>query len=269
VSIDTSKAHAARIYDYLLGGKTNFAVDREAAEYANAPMPGGIDGARANVRANRAFLGRAVRWLAGDAGVRQFLDIGTGIPTMDNVHDVAQRVAPESRVVYVDNDPIVLSHAHELLRTTAEGLTSFVSGDLRDPTNVLLRAEATLDFSEPVALMVVSVLHFIDGTDDPYDIVNQLMAHLAPGSYLALSHGAADVDTANMAELTKRLSERSQENFTWRTREQVTRFLEGLQLVEPGVVLVDRWRPNVAPSESDRLIPFYGAIARKPDRQAA
>ena len=157
---------------------------------------------------------------------------------------------------------------HELLTTTAEGLTSFVSGDLRD-ADVLLRAEATLDLGEPVALMLVSVLHLIDGSSAPYEIVNQLMAGLAPGSYLAVSHGAADIDAENMAELTKRLSERSQENFTWRSREQVTRFFDELQLVDPGVVLVDQWHPDVAPPASDRLVPFYSAIAHKADRQAA
>ncbi len=268
--IDTKVAHAARIYDHLLGGVDNFDVDRQAAEYANADMPGGLDGARANVRANRDFLGRAVRYLAGEAGIRQFLDIGTGIPNADNVHGIAQQVAPESRVVYVDNDPVVLAHAHTLLQSTAQGATSFVNGDFRDPTSILLRAEATLDFNEPVAVMLVAILHFIDGTDNPYDIVNQLMANMAPGSYLAISHGAADIDADNMAELARRLSERSHETFTWRTHEQITRFFAGLELIEPGVVLVDHWHPDPdgAPT-GGRMVPFYGAIARKPSADTA
>lgn len=269
IEIDTTVAHAARIYDWLRGGVDNFEVDRKAAEYANADMPGGIDGARANVRANRNFLGRAVRYLAREAGVRQFLDIGTGIPSVDNVHGVAQQVAPESRIVYVDNDPIVLAHAHTLLNSTPEGVTAFVNGDLRDPRNILLRAEATLDFNEPVAVMLVAVLHFIDGTDDPYGIVNQLMAKAAPGSYLAISHGAADIDAENMARLAARLSERSYENFTWRTHQQVTRFFVGLDLIDPGVVLVDRWQPDPASPPSDGVVPFYGAVARKPAHEDA
>jgi len=264
IEIDTTVAHAARIYDWLRGGVDNFEVDRKAAEYANADMPGGLDGARANVRANRDFLGRAVRYLAGEAGVRQFLDIGTGIPGVDNVHGFAQQVAPESRIVYVDNDPVVLAHAHTLLKSTPEGATAFVNGDLRDPGNILLRAEATLDFNEPVAVMLVAVLHFIDDSDDPYGIVTQLMARTAPGTYLAISHGAADIDADNMAELARRLSERSHENFTWRTHEQVTRFFNGLDLIEPGVVLVDHWHPDPASPPSDRVVPFYGAIGRKP-----
>lgn len=269
IEIDTTVAHAARIYDYLLGGADNFEVDRRAAEHANTDMPGGLDGARANVRASRAFLGRTVRWLAGDAGVRQFLDIGTGIPNADNVHRVAQQVAPDARIVYVDNDPVVLAHAHTLLNSTPEGATAFINGDLRDPRNILLRAEATLGFNEPVAVMLVAVLHFIDGTDDPYNIVSELMARLAPGSYLAISHGAADIDADNMAELARRLSERSHETFVWRTHEQVTRFFAGLDLIEPGVVLLDHWHPDPTAPPSDRVVPSYGAIARRPAHEDA
>lgn len=270
VEIDTTIAHAARIYDFLLGGTTNFEVDRQAAVYANEDMPGGLDAARANVGANRGFLGRTVRWLAGEAEIGQFLDIGTGIPNADNVHGVAQQIAPGARIVYVDSDPIVLAHAHDLLDSTTPGSTSFVAGDLRDPARILDRAGATLDFDLPVAVMVVSVLHFIDDIHDPYGLVAQLMAPLAPGSYLAISHGAADIDADNMAELTRRLSERSRENFTWRTHEQVTRFFTGLDLIDPGVVLVDHWHPDpttAAPGE--RLVPFYGAIARKPHPEEA
>lgn len=262
--IDITVAHAARIYDYLLGGVDNFEVDRQAAVHANADMPGGLDGARANVRANRDFLRRAVQWLAGEAGVRQFLDIGTGIPNADNVHGVAQQIAPDSRIVYVDRDPIVLAHAHTLLNSTPEGATSFVNGDLREPKDILLRAEATLDLGEPVAVVLVAILHFIDGADDAYEIVHQLMDAVAPGSYLAISHGAADIDADNMARLAARLSERSHETFVWRSHEQVTRFFAGLELIDPGVVLVDQWHPDPGSPPPDRVVPFYGAVARKP-----
>jgi hypothetical protein len=262
--IDTTVAHAARVYDWLSGGVDNFEVDRQAAIQASADMPGGLHGVKANVRANRDFLGRAVRWLAGEAGVRQFLDIGTGIPSTDTVHGIAQQVAPASRIVYVDYDPIVLAHAHTLLNSTTEGATAFVNGDLRDPQDILLRAEATLDLGQPVAVVLVAVLHFIEDEDNPYGIVKQLMDATAPGSYLTISHGAADVDADNMALLAKRLSERSLETFVWRTREQVTRFFAGLELIDPGVVPVDHWHTDPASPPCDQLVPLYGAIARKP-----
>ena len=262
--IDTTVAHAARIYDYLLGGDTWFEVDRLAAEHANVDMPGGLDAARANVRANRDFMGRAVRWLSGKAAVRQFLDIGTGIPNAHHVHDVAQEIAADSRVVYVDNDPIVLAHAHQLLESTAEGATSFVYGDLLDPPSVLLGAEAILDFAEPMAVMLVAILHFLGDEADPYGIVDRLMSAVPSGSYLVISHGAADIDPDNMARLAARLNERSRETFVWRSRPDVARFFDGLELVEPGVVRVDQWRPAPKASPAgDRIIPFYGAVGRK------
>jgi len=176
--LDTSVAHPARVYDYWLGGKDNFAADREAAERVLAAAPG----LRYRVRANRAFLGRATRYLAAEAGVRQFLDIGTGIPTADNTHEVAQRAAPDSRVVYVDNDPIVLLHAQALLRSTPEGATDYLQADLRDPGTILDRAAAHLDFGQPVALMLLGVLHLIQDAEDPWGIVVRLMAALPPGS---------------------------------------------------------------------------------------
>jgi hypothetical protein len=263
--IDFGVAHAGRIYDYLLDGVDNFEVDRQAAEHANAGMPGGIDAARANVRANRAFLGRAVRYLAGEARVRQFLDIGTGIPNGDNVHAVAQKTAPTSRIVYVDNDPVVLAHAHTLLQSTPKGVTAFLHGDLRDPDDIVSEAAATLDFTKPVAVMLVAILHFLDDEDGPYDIATRLMEAMSPGSYLVISHGAADIDAENMAEIARRLSERSRETFVWRSWPDVSRFFDGLELVEPGLVPVDQWRPDdQPPSGVDRAVPFYGGIGRKP-----
>jgi hypothetical protein len=262
--IDTTVAHAARVYDYLLGGSDNFAVDRELAIEANAGMPGGLDGARANVRANRRFLGRTVQYLAGEGGVGQFLDIGTGVPNTDNVHAVAQQTAPESRIVCVDNDPIVLAHAHTLMRSTPEGAAAFIYGDLRCPDEVLVETAQTLSFDEPVAVILGAVLHFFPDADDPYGIVRKLMAAVCPGSYLVVSHGAADIDAENIALLTKRLSERSRETFVWRSHHDVARFFDGLDLVEPGLVPVDEWRPDGTPSGVDWIVPFYGGIGRKP-----
>jgi S-adenosyl methyltransferase len=227
--------------------------------------PGGIDGARANIRANRAFLGRAVRLLAGDAGIRQFLDIGTGIPTGANVHEVAQAAAPDARIVYVDNDPIVLAHAHTLLQSSPEGVTAYIEGDLREPDQVLTDAADTLDFSQPVAVMLVAIMHFVPDQLDPYGIVRRFIDAVPSGSYLALSHGAMDVDPEKMAELAERLSRRSQEQFVWRSKEQVAAFFDGLELLDPGVVPVDRWRPDADTELSgDCVIPFYGAVGRKP-----
>src|SRR5580765_1029078 len=189
VTVDTSVAHPARVYDYWLGGKDNFAAYREAAERVLAAAPG----LRYRVRANRAFLARATRYLAAEAGLRQFLDIGTGIPAAGNTHEVAQRVAPDARVVYVDNDAIVLLHAEALLRSTPEGATDYVQADLRDPGTILDRAAALLDFGQPVAVMLLGVLHLIQDDEDPWAIVARLMAAMPPGSYLTVSHPAIDI----------------------------------------------------------------------------
>ena len=187
VEIDSTVAHSARVYDYLLGGSDNFAVDRDAARQV-AAFVGGMDNARAEARANRAFLGRAVRWLAAEAGIRQFLDIGTGIPNADNVQTIALRAAPDARVVSVDHDPVVLAHAHQLLGPGDPARTAYVQADLRDPDVILARAARTLDLAEPVALLLVGVLHHVADPDDPHAIVAHLVRNLAPGSYLAVSH---------------------------------------------------------------------------------
>jgi SAM-dependent methyltransferase len=189
---DPTKPHSARVYDYYLGGKDNFAADRETGHRAMQSWPA----VRTAVRENRAFLGRAVRYLAADAGIRQFLDIGTGLPSADNVHEVAQAVAPESCVVYVDNDPIVLAHARALLTSVPEGCTAYIDADLRDPETLLASPEVaeTLDLSRPVALMLVAVLHFLVDADDPGRVVATLLDALAPGSYLAASHVTPEHD---------------------------------------------------------------------------
>ena len=237
--VDTTVAHIARVYDYWLGGKDNFAVDRIAAERVIAAHPDIVRSARGN----RAFLGRVVRYLVREAGVRQFLDIGTGLPAASNTHEVAQGAAPECRVVYVDNDPVVLSHARALLASGPEGATAYVDADLRDPETILAAAADVLDFSRPVAVMLVAIMQHISDQDDPYGIVARLAAGVPSGSYLALSHPARDIQAAAMAEIADRMNELVAEKVTFRTQAEVLRFFDGFELVEPGVVPVPQWRP--------------------------
>jgi hypothetical protein len=259
-----------------LGGTTNFAVDREAAEHIASAF-GGLDNASADVRANRAFLGRAVNYLAAEVGIRQFLDIGTGIPTENNVHEVAQRVAPTSRIVYVDYDLIVLAHASTMLEGTPEGATSYVAADLRDPERILEQAQDTLDFTQPIAVMLMGVLHFVPDSDDVYGVVGRLLKAVPVGSYLVLSHLASDINTEEMAEATRHLNTSTRETFVLtstretfvlRDRGHVARFFDGLEVVHPGVVPVDQWRPSKAHqpqsvSPGERTTPLYGAVGRK------
>ena len=257
--IESTVAHAGRMYDYMLGGTTNFEVDRQACIEANAEFPGGIEAARAGLRANRDFLGRAVRHIA-DAGIRQFLDLGTGIPSDDNTHAVALSVAPDSRIVYVDNDPIVLAHAHELLKDTPESTAAYLFADMRDGRAILEEAAKTLDLSRPVGLVMVAILHFVTPEEDPYRLVSSLVDALAPGSYLAISHLASDIMAEEMDALYSRISERTKETFVLRSREEVTRFFDGLELVEPGVTLVSDWHTE----PGDVELPVYAAVGRKP-----
>lgn len=242
--IDTSKAHAARVYDYLLGGRANFKVDRDAAQRAYAAWPGGIDGVRADVRQHRAALGRVVRYYMRDAGITQFLDIGTGIPQENNVHEVAQAEEPDARIVYVDRDPIVLAHAHQLLRGTREGAISYIYGDLHDPQPILAEAAKTLDFSRPTGVMLFGILHFFSDADDPHGLIGQLMEPLSAGSALALTHLASDLHSEEMAETFNRLNSNLAEVVTLRTHDEVAALLAGLELVEPGVVQATQWRPD-------------------------
>ncbi|HEX6420085.1 MAG TPA: SAM-dependent methyltransferase [Acidimicrobiales bacterium] len=262
--IDSTVAHAARVYDYMLGGDDNFEVDRIAAEAA-AAVVGGMENVRSEVRANRAFLGRAVRFVAGEGGVRQFLDIGTGIPNENNVHAVAQATAPDCRVVYVDNDPIVLAHAHALLEGTDEGATVYLQDDLRQPDSILRRAAEVLDFAQPVAVMLVGLLHHFRDEDDPYSLVARLVDAVAPGSYLVVSHMAIDIMPDLMARAAEQLDAAMEEPFIPRPHAAVARFFDGLVLVEPGVVQVDQWRPDgpVAAREG-WTNPLYVGVARKP-----
>lgn len=261
--IDTSVAHVARVYDYLLDGKANFAVDRRAAERAYAAWPGGLDGVRADARAHRALLGRVVRYLASEAGIRQFLDIGTGIPKENNTHEVAQRVAPDSRIVYVDYDPIVLAHAHKLLRSTPEGACAYIYGDLRDPETIVRKAADTLDFGRPTAIVLFGILHFFTDAQRPHAVVARLVDALAPGSYLAISHLARDVEGDALTETFDRLNPQMSESVVLRTHDEVARFFDGLDLIEPGVVQLPQWRPDPGDTVSSRPLPMWCAVGRK------
>ena len=259
LELDTSVAHVARVYDFWLGGKDNFAADRAAGEQAIQAYPDIVY----SVRANRAFLARTVRYLAGEAGIRQFLDIGTGIPTANNTHEVAQDVAPGSNVVYVDNDPVVLTHARALLVSGQQGHTSYIDADLRDTKRILAEAAQTLDFSRPVAIMLMAILQHIDEAEDPYAIVNSLLAAVPPGSYLAISHPAADIETEAMAQMAERLNKLMAEKVTFRNRSQVARFFDGLEPVEPGMVRVQEWRP-ASEIEAKSPAALWGGVGRKP-----
>jgi hypothetical protein len=257
-TFDTSVAHIARVYDYLLGGKDNYDADRKAGDAAIAAYPHTVS----SVRANRAFLTRVVRFLAGEAGIRQFLDIGTGIPTVGNTHEVAQSVAPEARVLYVDYDPVVLAHARALMASHPAGATNYVDADLRDTGKILERAAGTLDFTQPVAVMLIGILHFIGDEDQPYDIVSRLLDAVPPGSYLAISHMASDISAAQVATAKARLDEMMYQQGHYRTQAEVARFFDGLELVEPGVVPIQKWRPD-SEMEAERAAVLWGGVGRK------
>ena len=254
-----SVAHVARVYDYFLGGKDYFAVDREAAEQAMRINPDIVSTARAN----RAFLVRATSYLTREAGIRQFLDVGTGMPTNNNIHEVAQSIAPDARIVYVDHDPIVLSHARALLTSAPEGVTDYLEADLREPGKILAEAAQTLDFSRPVAIMLIAVLHLIVDADDPYDLVRELIDAAVPGSYVVISHVASDIDTGAMISMTNRLNELMEQQAVPRTHQEVADFFAGLDLLEPGLVRVPEWRPASASAAAVRA-QMWGAIGRKP-----
>jgi hypothetical protein len=258
-AFDTSVAHQARIYDYLLGGKDNYAADRAAAEATLKVWPEFAFAAQSN----RAFLGRVIRYLAEEAGIRQFLDIGTGIPTAGNTHQVAQAIAPESRVVYVDYDPIVLAHARALLTSHEAGASDYIHADLRDTPAILAQARQLLDFTKPVAVSLIAILHAVPDSDDPHAIVSAVMDALPSGSYLAISHPTSDVLTREAkAGVIETLNHMVQQQFTTRSREQVARFFAGLDLVAPGVVLVEEWGADPGPGDT-RKSSIWGAVGRK------
>jgi len=257
--IDTSVAHPARRYDYWLGGKDNFAADRESGDAIAAKFPA----IRIAVVENRRFLRRAVTFLAEDAGIRQFLDIGTGLPTANNTHEVAQSIAPESRIAYVDNDPLVLAHARALLSSSPEGATAYVDADLREPEKILNDPDLrrTLDFSQPVALMLLAILHFIPDEDDPYRIVARLADPLPAGSYLVISHATSDyLPPALVAEIGAGRHGQGR----LRTEAEFTRFFDGLDVVPPGIVPVAEWRAEneLQPRPAAADTAMYAAVAR-------
>jgi hypothetical protein len=261
--LDVSVAHPARIYDYILGGKDNFAADRAAAQAAMAANPHLVTA----MRENRAMMRRMVAVLARELGVRQFLDIGTGLPTSPNVHEVAQGIAPESRIVYVDNDPIVLAHARALLVSSEEGATAYIDADLRDPDKILGDPHLlqTLDLSQPVALMLLGILHFIQDRDDPWGLIAKILAALPAGSYLALQQPTTDFYQSD-STATAAAYVRAGIPFQYRTRDEFARFFTGLELVPPGIEPMTEWRaenePKPRPATSD--VGAYAAIGRKP-----
>jgi O-methyltransferase involved in polyketide biosynthesis len=257
--ISPTVPHPARVYDYWLGGKDNYRADREAAEEAIKIFPKTVESARSC----RAFLSRAVSYLTVEAGIRQFLDLGSGLPSAQNVHEVAQSIAPDSRVVYVDHDPVVMMHARALLRSSPEGATAYIQADLRRPEAILAKAAETLDFSQPVAVLLLAVLHFVTDAQDPAGIIAAVMDAVAPGSYLAIGHHTDDLYpelrafAARMTELNPDIPA------TLRSKQQVRALFAGLDLVDPGVVQISRWRPESS-AEANAAAALWGGVARKP-----
>jgi len=260
VEINTGVAHSARVWNYFLGGKDNFPADREAGDLALALMPSLVEAARAD----REFLVRAVRYLAGEAGIRQFLDIGTGLPTANNTHEVAQAAAPECRIVYVDNDPIVLAHARALLTSAPQGATDYIHADLREPDKILQAAARTLDFDQPVALMLLGIVNFIVDDDEAHAIVNRLLDALPSGSYLAMTHPTKEVHGEAVEEAMRRWNESGAAPITARSRQELAAFFDRLELLEPGVVSSSQWRPDPANRGVIAEVAEYCAVGRKP-----
>jgi hypothetical protein len=258
---DPSVAHPARVYAYWLGGKDHYLADRQAGEEVIRSRPQVVAGARAN----RAFLARVVRYLAGECGIRQFVDIGTGLPAPGSTHEVAQAIAPDARVVYCDNDPLVLVHARALLTSTGQGSCDYIDADVRDTPAILTRAARTLDFTHPVAVLLLAILHFIPGTDDPAAIVAALVGALAPGSYLAISHLTGDFAPGPVTAGVQAYNTQVRTGVTARTHTQVTALFGGLPLVAPGVVPVTEWRPALTSAFSSSCpADLYAGVARIP-----
>lgn len=257
LEIDTSVAHPARVWDYWLEGKDNFPPDREVGEQILAALPEFA----VIARADREFLGRAVRYLAGEVGIRQFLDIGTGIPTANNTHEVAQSVAPESRIVYVDNDPIVLAHARALLTSSQEGATDFLDADMHEPQAILDAAAETLDFSKPVAVTILATLEFVTTTEEAKSIIDRLLSPMPEGSFLVISH---PVHSESMDEAGRLWNESGATPVTIRSLDEVASLFDGLEMLEPGLVPLPQWRPDDNTRYTDRDFSYVGAVGRKP-----
>ena len=259
--MSTHRAHGARIYDYILGGKDNYAADRAAAEATLQVWPG----LTAHMRANRAFMHRAARFLVRDCGVRQFLDIGTGIPTSPNLHETVQGVAPDARVVYTDNDPIVLAHAQALLVSSPAGRTAYLDGDMRDPEAILASPafRDTLDLRQPIGLMLIAVVHFVDDDVDAHRVVQRLVDAMPSGSYLAATVATDQYMPEPLARV-REIYRAAGEVLRWSTRDQAERYFTGLELVTPGLVQMHKWRPDTEDgSVADRDIAMWGGVARK------
>jgi S-adenosyl methyltransferase len=257
-AIDSSMPHSARVWNYWLGGKDFYPVDRVVGDQVMQMFPDISQLARAD----RAFLGRAVRFLAGEAGIRQFLDIGTGLPTANNTHQVAQAIAPSSRIVYVDNDPLVLVHARALLTSTSEGACDYIDADMRDTATILSEAARTLDFSRPVALMMLGIVGQVPDSDQPELIISQLMEPMTSGSYLALSDGTNTSESFTSA--VEAYNQSSANTYHPRSPAQLTSFFEGLKLVSPGVVELNKWRPDATLFPDAGEVPGMGGVGRKP-----
>jgi len=252
--IDTDKPHSARFWNYFVGGKDHYEVDREIGDHIKEIFPGLVDVALTS----RHFLGRAVRHLVSEQGIRQFLDIGTGLPTADNTHEVAQRVAPDARIVYVDNDPLVLAHARALLTSTPEGKTAYIDADLYKPAAILDAAGHTLDLSQPVALMILNTLGHVADYDKARKLVADLMSGLPSGSYLVISDSTATSE--GMIAASDAYNSSGAVPYYVRQVEEIAGFFEGLDLVEPGVAQVTQWRPDSPGS----VVDAYGGVGRKP-----
>ncbi|WP_433363655.1 SAM-dependent methyltransferase [Actinoplanes sp. CA-142083] len=260
MELDTGRAHVARVYDYWLGGKDNFEADRAYGDELERRVPA----IRVAARMNRLFLGRAVRYLAGEAGVRQFLDIGTGLPTAGNTHQVAQAVAPSSRVVYVDNDPLVLTHARALLTSSPEGRTAYIDADVREPASILEELPATLDLEQPVAVLLVAVLHLVRADEVAYPAISAIVGALPPGSYLAITHATGDFWPASQVAAANATNRAHGVDFRFRERGEVARFFDGMEIVEPGIVPVAEWRPDGGPAADRTDANIWAAVARMP-----
>jgi hypothetical protein len=256
--IDTSVSHSARVWNYWLGGKDYYPVDQQVGERILVFVPELVRSARAD----RQFLARAVRFLAAQ-GIRQFLDIGTGLPTVDNTHEVAQRLVPESRIVYVDNDPLVLVHARALLTSTPEGACDYIDADVHDPETIVRRAARTLDFGQPIAIMMLGVLNFVIDTDQAVQVVRRLADAAVPGSYLVISHPTTEVDAVPMTEAVRYWNQQGSAQMTLRTKAELLRFFDGLELLEPGLVTCSRWRPDVMDTSEIVDVTQFGGVARK------
>ena len=257
--LDTTVPHSARIWNYWLGGKDNYAVDRAAGDQFLRTFPE----IAVIARATRAFMQRAVRYLAAEAGVRQFLDVGTGLPTFNSTHEIAQQVAPESRIVYVDNDPVVLLHAHALLRSSPHGATDYLDADMRDPEAIISGAAKTLDFTQPIAVMLLGVLGHVPDDGKAQSIVRRLLDAAPSGSYLVLSDGTNVIHGDQGQEAQEDYNESGAEPYCLRSTEQLTAFFEGLDLVDPGLVSCPRWRPDPESIGEPAEVDVFCAVGRK------